>query len=70
MAKQKAPVVGQPGYDPTSKPQPYDVQEPEIERSLVKPKKTMSLFHHRDLPMDPTTLNLARYQHQVERNPL
>jgi hypothetical protein len=59
MAKHKNPVVGQPGY----KPQPIDVQEPEVERSIVKPKKTMSLFHHRDLPMDSTTLNFARHQH-------
>jgi hypothetical protein len=31
-AKQKTPVVGQPGY----KPQPVDVQEPEIERGIVE----------------------------------
>jgi hypothetical protein len=36
MAKTKAPVAGQPGYDPTSRPQPNDVQEPQIERGIVE----------------------------------
>jgi hypothetical protein len=37
MTKAKTPVVGQPGHDPTARPQSINVQEPEIERSIVKP---------------------------------
>jgi hypothetical protein len=66
MAETNAPVAGQPGYDPTARPQSINMQEPEIERGIVESNKTMSLFHYRDLPMDSTTLDLARYVHQVD----
>jgi hypothetical protein len=39
MSKVKTPVVGQPGYDPTRRPQPIDVQEPEIERGIVEVRR-------------------------------
>ena len=38
MAKQKAPVAGQPGYDPTARPQSINVQEPEIEPASPTPQ--------------------------------
>jgi hypothetical protein len=37
MAKMtKTPVAGQPGYDPTARPQSINVQEPEFERGIVE----------------------------------
>jgi len=48
MAKvTKMPVAGQPGYDPTARPQSIHVQEPEIERGIVEVRRIDGRPGHR-----------------------